>query len=312
MSVNWAFKATAQVANRTWHIGVVNGAQEDRSAHALEEDLAHLGYVRGKDFTVSLANTVPSPKNYEKAILSLLPHIDILVIWSTLGAIAAKRVGVTLPTVFLSVGAPVEIGIVESLSRPGGNMTGVTFEAAGETYGKRLQILKEITPDASRVAVLRGAGDLNVPFAMASLERAAPALGVTLLPIDIQSTDDLELAFAQILREHTQALIVIAGALTFLLSTRISDLALKRKLPSCHAFKETATAGGLVSLGPDLNAMIRQGAMYVDKIIQGAKPGDLPVEQPARYEMYVNLKTAKALGITVPASVLARADEVIE
>jgi putative ABC transport system substrate-binding protein len=255
---------------------------------------------------------VPSPKNYENAIVSLLPHIDILVIWSTLGASAAKRVGVTLPTVFLSVGAPVNIGIVESLSRPGGNMTGVTFEAAGETYGKRLQILNEITPDASRVAVLRGAGDANVPFAMASLERVAPALGVTLLPIDIQSTDDLEPAFAQILREHTQALIVIAGAITYILSPQIADLALKHKLPSCHAFRETTKAGGLVSLGPDLSAMTRQGAMYVGKIIQGAEPGDLPVEQPTRYEMHVNLKTAKALGITVPSSLLARADEVIE
>jgi putative tryptophan/tyrosine transport system substrate-binding protein len=191
-------------------------------------------------------------------------------------------------------------------------MTGVTFEAAGETYAKRLQILKEIALAATSVAVLRGAGDANVPFAMASLEQAAPALGITLLPVDIQSVDDLEGAFMQMTRDDAQALLVIAGSLTFFVSKRIADLALKRKLPSCHAFKETVAAGGLVSLGPDLIAMNRQGADYVDKIIKGFKPADLPVEQPVRYEMHVNLKTAKALGLTIPSSLLARADEVIE
>ena len=147
---------------------------------------------------------------------------------------------------------------------------------------------------------------------MASLEQAAPALGVTLLPMDIKSADDLEAAFMRMTRENAQALLVIAGSLTFFVSKQIADLALKHKLPSCHAFKETVAAGGLVSLGPDLIAMNRQGANYVDKIIQGSKPADLPVEQPTRYEMHVNLKTAKALGLTVPPSLLAASDEVIE
>jgi len=178
-------------------------------------------------------------------------------------------------------------------------MTGVTFEAAGETYGKRLQILKEIAPATSRVAVLRGGGDANVPFAMASLEQTAPALGVTLWPVDTKSVDELEAAFLRMIRDGAQALLVIAGSLTFFGSKRIAELALTHKLPSCHAFKETVAAGGLVSLGPDLVAMNQQGANYVDKIIQGLKPADLPVEQPTRYEMHVNLKTAKALGINV-------------
>jgi putative tryptophan/tyrosine transport system substrate-binding protein len=181
-----------------------------------------------------------------------------------------------------------------------------------QNYAKRLQILKEVAPAATRVAVLRGAGDANVPFAMASLEQTAPALGVTLLPVDIKSADELEAAFMHMTRDGAQGLLVIAGSLTFFVSKQIADLTLMHKLPSCHAFKETVAAGGLISLGPDLFAMNRQGANYVAKIIQGIKPADLPVQQPTRYEMHVNLKTAKALGLTVPASLLARADEELE
>ena len=141
-------------------------------------------------------------------------------------------------------------------------------------------VLKEIAQGATRVAVLRGAGDANVPFAMVSLEQAAPALGLTLLPVDIKSVDELEAAFVQMTRDNAQGLLVIAGSLTFFGSKRIADLALKHKLPSCHAFKETVAEGGLVSLGPDLIAMNRQGANFLDKIIQGSKPAELPVEQP--------------------------------
>jgi putative ABC transport system substrate-binding protein len=311
-SVSWVFNSAAQASKKVWRVGVVTGEDGERRRRALEENLAQAGYTPNTDFTVSLSTVVPSPKNYEDAIARLLPNIDILVVWSTLGTVAARKVGVTLPTVFLSVGAPVNIGIVESLARPGGNMTGVTFEAAGETYAKRLQILKEVAPAATRVAILRGAGDANVPFAMESLEQMAPALGVTLLPVDIKLADDLEAAFMQMTRDGAQALLVIAGSLTFFGSKPIAELALKHKLPSCHAFKETVAEGGLVSLGPDLVAMNRQGANYVDKIIQGFRPADLPVEQPTRYEMHVNLKTAKALGINVPSTLLARADELIE
>ena len=286
--------------------------QPDGRDSALEQHLADRGYVQGRDFTVSPRIVVPAPQNYEDAIAGLLPDIDILVVWSTLGATAAKRLGTTVPTVFLSVGAPVSIGIVESLARPGGNMTGVTFEAAARTYGKRLQILKEIVPGLARVGVLRAAGDVNVGFAMKSLEQAAPALRITLLPTDIKSVDDLQAAFIGMTRSKAQALIVIAGSLTFFGSKQIAALALEHKLPSSHAFRETVAAGGLMSLGPDLIAMARQGANYIDKIIQGAKPADLPVEQPSRYELHVNLKSAKALGLVIPPSLLARADELIE
>jgi putative ABC transport system substrate-binding protein len=191
-------------------------------------------------------------------------------------------------------------------------MTGITFEAAAETYGKRLQILKEIVLDLKHVAVLRAVGDPNVEFAMTSLNRAAPELGITLVPVDIKSAGDLESAFANVKKSEAEALIVIAGGLTYTVGTQIADLALEARLPSCHAFKETVMAGGLVSLGPDLLAMARPAAAQIDKIIKGTSPADIPVEQPTRYELYINLNTARLLNLTVPPSLLARADEVIE
>jgi putative tryptophan/tyrosine transport system substrate-binding protein len=191
-------------------------------------------------------------------------------------------------------------------------MTGTTFEAAAQTYGKRLQILKEIVPDLRRAAVLRAVGDPNVGFAMKSLDEAAPKLGVALVPIDIKSTDELESAFTKIKNSEVEGVLAIAGALTFQVGPEIADRALGGHLPLCSAFEETVMAGGLVSLGPDYAAMTRQAAAQIDKIIKGAKPADIPVEQPARYDLYVNLKTAHLLNLTIPPTLVARADEVIE
>ena len=201
---------------------------------------------------------------------------------------------------------------MQSLSPPGGNMTGITFEAATETYGKRLQLLKEILPSLRNVAVLAAEGDANVTFAMQSLDKAAPELGVTLTRFGLRPGDDLAAKFRQMERSDAEGLIVIAGALTYVKSKEIAELALAHRLPSCHAFYETVRAGGLVSLGPDIPAMAQQGAVYIDKIIHGAKPGELPVQQPTHYVLHINLQTAKRLGIEVSPSLLARADEVIE
>ena len=281
-------------------------------AQALEQRLADLGDVQGRN--IVLLNRFPGPQldKVEEVIVSLLPQIDLLVVLGTVGGTAAKKVAGGVPTVFETVGAPVEIGLVQTLAHPGGNMTGTTFEAATETYGKRLQILKEIIPDLKRVAVLRAVGDPNVGFAMTSLDGAAPELGVTLVPIDMKSADDLQTAFAKIKDSEVKALLAIAGALTFTIDAEIADRSLAAHLPLCSAFRETVVAGGLVSLGPDLVAMARQTAAQIDKIIKGTKPADIPVEQPMRYELYINLKTAPLLDLTIPPTLLARADEVIE
>lgn len=305
--------ALAQAAGKVWRIGSVSSsAVADQLLHALTQRLAALGYVQGRNIFVSSLTVPPQPKAIEGAITRLIPDIDILVVWGTIGGAAAKRMTSTLPTVFLSVGAPVDIGLVQSLAHPGGNMTGVTFEAATDTYAKRLQMLKEIVPTLERVAVLGARGDPNVPFALVSLEKAAPAMNVQLMPVYVESANDLPTAFDQMVRDHVSGLIVVAGGLMFVNSRLIAELSLAYRLPSCHGFRETVVAGGLISLGPDLFAIARQGAVYLDKILRGAKPADLPVEQPDRYEIHINLKTARRLGLEVPASLLARADEVIE
>jgi putative tryptophan/tyrosine transport system substrate-binding protein len=301
------------MAANPWRIGQVFGGTPDIVAPSeLARALLGLGYIDGKDVRVQTKFVPPNPKEMKDAVLSLLPEIDLLVVWGTIGGVAAKSVAAHIPVVFVSVGAPVDIGLVESLSHPGGNMTGITFEAASETYGKRLQILKEILPSLSRLAVLGAKGDPNFPFAMMSLENAARLLKISVTPIEINLADDLRNAFDDMRRSQSEALIVVAGALTYANSKVIAELSLASRLPSCHGFKETVAAGGLVSLGPDLVALGHQEALLIDKIIKGARPADIPVEQPTQYIMTINLKTAKALGLALPATLLASADEVIE
>jgi putative ABC transport system substrate-binding protein len=303
----------AQPAVKAWRIShVLPGAPTvfGLLAKGFEQRLLDLGYVAGKDLV--LTTQFCEPNELEQVVAGLLRDTDLLVTWTTLGGLVAKKLAGSLPVVFMGVGAPVDIGLVASLAHPGGNMTGVTFEAATETYGKRLQILTEIVPNLSRAAVLRTVGDANVTFAMRSLTRAAGELSVTLLPVEIRSADDLEQAFAMMDSNRAQAFLVIATAVTYWASRRIAELALAHHLPACHPFRETVAAGGLVSLSPDANVMAWQGANYVSKIMKGAKPSELPVEQPTQYKIHINLKTAKALGLEVPATLLARADEVIE
>jgi putative ABC transport system substrate-binding protein len=190
-------------------------------------------------------------------------------------------------------------------------MTGITSEAALETSGKRLQLLKDIVPDLKRVAVLRPVDD--PAFAeKAFQDLAARDLGVTLLPVGIKSAGDLEAAFASMKKSEAQALMPTRTALTFDLGRQIADLALAAHLPSCYPFKEAVMDGGLVSLGPDRVAMTGPAAAQIDKIIKGTSPADIPVEQPTRFELYINLKTARLLNLTISPSLLARADEVIE
>jgi putative tryptophan/tyrosine transport system substrate-binding protein len=304
---------TAIGATGPWRIGQVFGGTPDIIAPSeLAKELSELRYIEGRNISLQTTFATPNPMDMRAAIERLLPEIDLLVVWGTIGGVAAKAAAPSIPVVFISVGAPVDIGLVESLAHPGGNMTGTTFEAASETYGKRLQLLKDILPDLSRVAVIGAKADPNVPFAMISLEKSAPLLGVSLTSLAIGSADDLPNAFEQMKRGRSEAVIVIAGALTYQNFKLTAELALANALPSCHGFKETVNAGGLISLGPDMLALARQGATLVDKIIKGARPGDLPVEQPTRYVTSINLKTAKLLGLTIPSALLASADEVIE
>jgi putative tryptophan/tyrosine transport system substrate-binding protein len=220
VAASWPLAARAQ-QSKVWRIGQVLPLEAmGHLAKALEQRLADLGYVQGKNITLINIVVPPQPKAIEDAIRSLLPNIDLLVVWSTVGSVAAKKAAPSVPIVFLSVGVPVDIGLVESLAHPGGNMTGITFEAATETYAKRLQILKEIVPNLERVAVLRAVGDPNVVHAMASLDQSAPGLRVTLLPMDIRSADDLPAVFAEMQRIRAEGLVSVAGAFTYLNSNQ--------------------------------------------------------------------------------------------
>ena len=274
--------------------------------------LRELGYVDGQNIGLVELRAGPTVREMKEAILAVLSDFDILVVAGTIGGIAAKSVTSDVPVVFISVGAPVDIGLVKTLAKPGGNMTGTTFEAASETYGKRLQILTEIMPTLSRVAVLGAGDDPNFPFAKESLKGAATNLSVSIAPITISSAADLERAFGEMKQAQVEALLVVSGVLTFLSTKEIAALALANRLPSCHGFKEAVAAGGLVSLGPDLVSSGRQAARLVDKIVRGRRPADIPVEQPTQYVMTINLKTAKSLGLDVPPSMIVRAEEVIE
>jgi len=222
---------------------------------------------------------------------------------------AAKRATATIPIVMVAAGDPVGAGFIASLARPGGNITGLSADASREIVGKNLALLKEIVPRLSGVGVV---GQVQSEGGVAALEAAARRLNVALEVVDIRSPDDFEGAFAVIVGKRVGAVIVNAGPLTYMRRQQIADLALKHRLPAITTLNEFAQAGLLMTYGPNLPDLYRRAASYVAKILGGTKPGDLPVEQPTKFELVINLKTAKALGLTIPQSVLLRADEVIQ
>ncbi len=307
--------ADAQQAGKVPRIIVLYGSPREilaPVAKVLEDQLGDLGYVNGRNIHLEHRGTNGTPAQFREAVAEVVAlKPDGLVVWSTVGAVTVKQATSSLPVIFLSVGVPVEIGLVASLRHPGGNMTGVTFEAAAETYARRLQLLQEIVPTLSRVALLYAVGDPNVAHAIQAVEMAAPMLGIEVQSIGVHDGDELDTAFATMAGRGAQGVLVVAGALTYTHRQKIADLALRYRLPSAHAFRETVAAGGLLSLGPNMAEIARKGAWYVEKLLKGASPGDLPVEQPTRYDVHLDLKTAQALGLTIPPTVLVLADEVI-
>src|ERR1700737_2330826 len=311
--------AVAQQPGKVWrlgHVGTVPPEQGAPFAQALEQSLADLGYVQGRNIVLLHRFPGAQPDKIEEAIIALVPQVDLLVVWGNAG-VPAKKLAGGVPTVFISIGFPVELGLVQSLAHPGGNMTGIAAEAALETNGKRLQILKEIVPGLSRVAVLRDFAERSFSFygtgfEWTALDLAARELGLTLVPADIKSADELETAFASMKKSGAEALFVTRTALIANAGKQIADLAIAAHLPSCYPFRWMVIAGGLVSLDADRLAMTRPAAAQIDKIIKGTSPADIPAEQPTRLELYINLKTARLLNLTIPPALLALADEVIE
>ena len=282
-------------------------------AEAFRSGLRDLGYVEGTNLAIEYRW---AEGKFERlpglaAGLIRLP-VDVIVAVGDPVIAAVKQATSTIPIVMVAVGDPVGRGFVASLARPGGNLTGISNLAVALT-GKWLEILKETVPRLSQVSVLRNSANPTHPLFLTEADRIAPSLGLKLQSVEVHGSDDLDGAFAAMVRLRPGALVVLPDPiLSLLLGGRIADLATQNRLPTMFAFRAQAEAGGLLSYGPSLLVNFRRAATYVDKILKGAKPSDLPIEQPAKFELVVNLKTAKTLGLTIPQSLLQRADQVIE
>ncbi len=280
---------------------------------AFLQGLRELGYVEGRNVAIEYrwAGGKLEPLQDLAAELVRL-NVDVIVT-STFRAIqAAKKATSTIPIVMATVGDPVVTGLVASLARPGGNITGLSL-LAPELAGKRLELLKETLPGLSRVAVLWNSASPAMGYTFRETRVAAEQLGVKLQSLEVQGDPtDFERAFALVIKERPDGLFVTLDAFTSLHRGRIAELAARHRLPAIYELREYVDAGGLMAYGPSSRDLWRRAATYVDKILKGAKPADLPVEQPTKFELIINLKTAKALGLTIPQSVLMRADQVIE
>ena len=237
--------------------------------------------------------------------------VDIIVGTSTQATLAAKNATETIPVVAANFGDPVELGLIESLARPSGNITGLS-NIEVETFGKELELLKEIAPEARRVAVLSNPANPYHALAISNVKVAAQTLKVELQVLEARGSNEFDGAFAAMSKERVGALLVVTDTVFVLHRARLADLAAKNRLPSMYGLGEYVKAGGLISYGPNLSDLFRHAATIVDKILRGAKPADLPVQQPTKFELIINLKTAMALGLTIPPTLLARADELIE
>jgi len=239
-------------------------------------------------------------------------NVNIIVAVATASSAAAKKATDTIPIVMIATGDPVGVGLIKSLARPGGNVTGLSFSVGMETFGKELELLKEAVPYARPVAVLSNPANPNQPLAISGISSAAKSLGVELQLLEARDGNQFGGAFEAMAKEHASALLVVADTIYINNRKRLVDLAAASRLPVAYGYKEHVEAGGLISYGPSLSDLWRRAAIFVDKILRGAKPADLPVEQPTKFELVINLKSAKALGLTIPPTMLARADEVIE
>jgi putative ABC transport system substrate-binding protein len=279
---------------------------------AFLKGLRDLGYIEGQNIVIEY-RWADWASDRLAAFAADLVQLKADLIVSTGGsapAVAVKQATAAIPIVFVA-GDPVGYGLVSSLSRPGGNVTGVNILTA-ELNAKRLDLLKEALPGASRVGILANPEPPAYRVARRNLEGAARSLGMRLYIRDVEAPDDLDRAFADMRKERVDALLVMNDPLLFAQRGRIAGLATKSYLPGIYEWREFSEVGGLMSYGADLAELYRRAASYVDKILKGAKPADLPIEQPTKFELVVNLKTAKALGLTVPQSILIRADEVIQ
>ena len=308
--------AEAQQAEKVFRIGYLSAPTRKSVEGILDaflRALRELGWTEGQNVVIEY--------RWAEGDLERLPgladdlvrrNVDVIVTPAASAALAAKHATSTIPVVLMFPNDPIAQGLVSSLRRPGGNVTGTSNIPISDMLGKRLQILKETVPTATRVAIVYDPTDqLGFSPAMKGLEAAAQSLRVRLQYVEARGPEDFDGAFAAMVRQRADALLV-AGGTTFLINrTRFNEIALRRQLPTMFSVREGAEAGGLLAYGLNMTDFVGRAAAYVDKILKGAKPADLPIEQPSKFELIINLKTARLLGLKIPQSVLARADEVI-
>ncbi len=308
--------AQAQQKGKVWRIGLLDYGAPDPTRVAwwkvFRERLRELGYVEGQSVVFE-----PRWGNGDVGRLQSLAaelinaRVDIIVTAGSETALAAKRATSSIPIVTATGADPVELGLVAGLARPGGNVTGLT-SIQSELAAKRLELLKQLIPRASRVAMLSDPNNHASALSVRDTEAGAKALGIALQSVAVRSPKEFDIAFSAIDRDRTGAVILVPSPAFFGDRRRIADLAVAHRLPMMVSSRDYAEAGGLLSYGTDYRDLFRRAASYVDRILKGAKPADLPVEQPTKFELVINLKTAKALGLTIPQSLLLRADEVIQ
>jgi putative ABC transport system substrate-binding protein len=308
----------AQPAGKVHRIGFLGSGSatgDPRAREAFRDGLRELGWIEGQNLLIEYRFADGKPERLPALAAELVAlKVDIIVAPNTPAALAAKQATRTLPIVFIGAGDPVTSGLVTTLARPGGNVTGLSVLST-ELVGKWLELLKQAVPGVSRVAALwqPGAMDERTDKDMQEgAEVAAQALGVRLQFVEARGPADFDRAFSDMTKARVGALTVRPAPMFISERRRLVDLAAQNRLPAVYAWREFVDAGGLMAYGPNLSDLYRRAATYADKILKGAKPGDLPVEQPTKFELVINLKTAKALGLTIPQSVLARADEVIQ
>ena len=307
--------AEAQQAGKVYRIGYLSAptrASVERGLQAFLQTLRELGWIEGKNLIIEYRWADGNIERLPSLAAELVAQkVDLIVAPAGTAALAAKKATSSIPIVMIFPADPVGLGLVASVRRPGGNVTGTTSTPSSEIFGKQLQILKEAVPRATRVALLVNPVDLAFGSQVREVETAGQSIGIRIQRVEAHGPEEFERAFAAMTREHAEALLV-ANDTTFLVNrARVAELALKSRLPTMNFYREMVEAGGFMAYAVNMAGFTPRAAVYVDKILKGAKPEDLPVEQPTKFELVVNMKTAKALGITVPPSVLARADEVI-
>jgi putative ABC transport system substrate-binding protein len=308
------FAARAQHPDRLPTIGFLGAttpATANQWVSAFVARLQELGWIEGRTVTIEYRWAEANTERYAEIATELVDHkVDVIVTWASAPVLAAKHATAVVPIVFAAQMDPVGAGVVASLARPGGNVTGLSLQQT-DTAAKRLEFLRELVPNLRRLAIMANIGAAGAILERREIEATARTLDLEATILEIRQADDIAPAL-EALKGHIDALYVATDPLVFSNRVRINGLAQDARLPTIYGSREYAEAGGLMSYGPSYTDLFRRAADYVDKILRGAKPGDIPVEQPTRFELIVNLKTAKALGLDVPPAMLARADEVIE